>query len=55
MRVLCAIVAVLVVLALQGCASILGFDVRLGTPRHFWTDTSAGPDRCDTGPLIERR
>lgn len=55
MRFLCAIVAVLVALGLQGCASLLGFDVRLGAPRPFWTDTKAGPDHCDSGPLIERR
>ncbi len=54
MRVLCALVAVVVVLATAGCARLLGFDVHFGAPR-FWTDTKAGPDRCDTGPLIDRR
>jgi hypothetical protein len=52
---LCALVAVLVALGLQGCASILGFDVRFGVPRQFWTNTTTGPDRCDTGPMIDRR
>lgn len=48
MRILCALVAFFVVLALQGCA------VRFGVP-HFWTDNPSGPDRADSGPLISRR
>lgn len=45
--VLCALVAVLVVVMLQGCA------LKFGVPR-FWIDNPSGPDRCDSGPLIRR-
>ena len=48
MRVLCALLAVCLVLALQACA------VRFGVPR-FGANNTLGPDRCDSGPLIERR
>ncbi len=54
MRVLCALLAVLVVLATAGCARLLGFDVRLGPPAPFWTDNQAGPDQVQSEPLIRR-
>lgn len=54
MRLLCALLAVVVALATAGCARRLGFDVRLGPPAPFWTDTQAGPDQVQSEPLIRR-
>lgn len=54
MRLLCALLAVAIVLATAGCARLLGFDVRLGPPAPFWTDTQAGPDSLQSEPLIRR-
>jgi hypothetical protein len=54
MRILCALLAVVVVLATAGCARWLGSDVRLGPPAPFWTDTQAGPDHVQSEPLIRR-
>lgn len=54
MRLLCALLAVVIVLVMAGCARLLGFDVRLGPPAPFWTDTQAGPGQVQSEPLIRR-
>ena len=51
MRVLCALVALCVVLALDACAKPCGFDVRVGVAPRWWQDGGAGPDNINREPI----